>query len=81
MLFVLILSGGKQTSTFKPFKLRLEFKIEQRTEVGIYKGRLHLIILCYLIVSPLNTEWTSPLMKSIRTFPSVRNEKREVCSW
>ena len=52
MLFVLILSGGKQTSTFKPFKLRLEFKIEQRTEVGIYKGRLHLIILCYLIVAP-----------------------------
>ena len=58
MLFVLILSGGKQTSTFKPFKLRLEFKIEQRTEVGIYKGRLHLIIICYLINESINLDPT-----------------------
>ena len=58
MLFVLILSGGKQTSTFKPFKLRLEFKIEQRTEVGIYKGRLHLIIICFLINESINLDPT-----------------------
>ena len=64
MLFVLILSGGKQTSTFKPFKLRLEFKIEQRTEVGIYKGRLHLIIKCYLINESIILDPTHPHSRS-----------------